>query len=104
MLFFLTLDFLHFEASHREIDPEVRVDGHVKVCNPHQREEADEVAAPVLEEKFEAGKSEESRGHIVTEAVFAGEKVEELALNDVAAFLAATRAVTRAALEKLLRG
>ena len=51
---------------------------HVEVRDPHEGESRNHVASPSLEEQREAGDHEEKRGHVVAEAVFAGEEVEKL--------------------------
>ena len=55
------------------------VNAHVLISNPDQREEGDQVTAPIVEEKFVAGEDEEKRRHIMAETEFAGEEEEKLA-------------------------
>ena len=53
------------------------VDAHILVGDPHQCEKRNKIAPPVGIEKFEAGDYEKQRGHVVAEAIFAGEQIKE---------------------------
>ena len=71
-----------------DIESQTVVDAHVLVGDPDQGKSADQVAAPVIEQQGEAGDDEKCRGHVVAEAVLAGEEIEQLAREQPAAGLA----------------
>ncbi len=62
-----------------DIEAKAVEEAHVDVSHPDESEPGDEVSAPVVVEHLESGKDEEEGRDVVTEAVFAGEQVEELA-------------------------
>jgi hypothetical protein len=53
---------------------------HVYIREPHQREQRNQVSAPIRVKKFEARNDQKERGYIVAEAVLTREQVEELPL------------------------
>ncbi len=71
----------------------MRVNTHVLIGDPDEREERDQVAAPIVEEKFVTREHEEKRGHIMAEAEFAGEEEEELATRRIGMALALADAI-----------
>src|SRR6185503_13406995 len=77
---------------------------HVDVGDEHQREERDDVAAPVVEPQVIAGQDQEPDCHVMAEAVFAGEEIEELAFGDRFSVPAARHAVLARLPENLLVG
>ena len=101
----LVLDFLFYflgiESFDLEIDANVGKQRHVLVRDPDEGEPGDNVSAPVEKEEFVAGEDEEEQRYIMTEAVFAGEQVEELAFPERRAFTAATDAVLAGLAEDL---
>ena len=74
---------LNFDAVFADIETQVSVNAHVLIGDPYEREEGDEVAAPVVEEKLVAGEEEEKGRHIMAEAELAGEKEEKLSARGV---------------------
>ena len=92
---FRDLALLHgdFEALRLDVDAQPPEQAHIHVADADQREQADHVAAPVVQQQTEAGEQEEQRRDVVAQAVFAGEDVEELLLNEAPAVLAAIRTV-----------
>lgn len=71
---------LSFNLLALDDEAEPVVEAHVLVCHPHEREAADEVTAPVFVEQVVLRDEEEDESHVVAEAVFACEQVEELSL------------------------
>jgi len=59
----------------------VGVNAHVLVRDPDQREERDEVAAPVVEEQLVMREDKEKRRDVMTKAEFTGKQKEELAAS-----------------------
>lgn len=51
-LLHLFLDMLDFDAVFADIEPQVRVNAHVLVGDPDEREKGDEVTAPIVEQQF----------------------------------------------------
>jgi hypothetical protein len=89
-LFHLLLHFFHlpfhvfdFDAVFADIEPQVGVNAHVLIGNPDQREEGDEVAAPVVKQQFVTRDDQKERRHIVTKAEFAGKQEEKLAARRI---------------------
>lgn len=70
---------LDLNAVFADVQAKMRVNTHVLVGDPDQREKGDQVAAPIVEEKFVTREHEEKRGHIMAEAEFASKEEEELA-------------------------
>ena len=85
-------DFAH-QAFLFYVEAQPSKKAHVRVRHVHEREQSQQVAAPVCEQQLVARKPDEERGHIMREAVFAGEKVEELAADQRGRILAAIGAV-----------
>ena len=56
-----------------DIEAEMVVNAHVLIGHPYEREQRDQVSAPVVEEKFEAGENQKRRRDIMAETVFTGE-------------------------------
>src|SRR4051812_35072605 len=81
-LFFFHLGVGFFAA---DIYAQAAVEAHVGIGEPDEGEKADQVAAPVVQEKFVAGDDEEEERDPVAEAVFAGEEVGELANEKISA-------------------
>lgn len=61
------------------VEPKAVVDAHILICNPNEREEGKKVPAPVREKKFVPRYGKECCRDIMTEAVFAGKEIKELA-------------------------
>ena len=68
LLFRFNLDLLVLDIEAKTV-----VDAHVLIGHPNQREERDEISAPVGIEQLEARNDEEEGGYVVAEAVFASE-------------------------------
>jgi len=65
----------------------VIVDAHILVGDPHQREKRNKIAPPVGIEKFETADYEKQPGHIVAEAIFAGEQIKEFSARQAGRLL-----------------
>ena len=76
---------------HVEAKPSIQA--HVLVGDPDQGKAADQVSAPVVEEKFVARNKKKKNGHVVAEAVFAGKNREQFAAQQMRAGLALSFAV-----------
>ncbi len=72
---------LDFNAIFADIETQVGINAHVLVGDPDEREEGDEVAAPVVEEQLVMREDKEKRRDIMTKAEFAGKQKEELAAS-----------------------
>jgi hypothetical protein len=70
---------LDFDAVFADIETQMGVNAHILICNPDEREKGDQVAAPVVEEKFVMGEDEEKRRYVMAETEFASEEEEKLA-------------------------
>jgi hypothetical protein len=91
-LFYLFDFFLHLlglKSFDLQIHADIGEHRHVLVRDPDESKEADEVSAPVLKEKLVSGDEQEEGCDVMTEAIFAGEQVEEFALYQRRGFLAA---------------
>jgi len=84
---------LDLNAVLADVEPQVSVDAHVLVGDPHQREERDQVAAPVIEQEFVARNDQKERRYIMAEAEFAGEEEIKFAAQQVAMALTLANAV-----------
>ena len=62
-----------------DVETKMVVDAHILIRDPDECEQRDEISAPARVKKFEARDDEEQRGHIMAEAIFAGEQVKEFA-------------------------
>lgn len=82
-LFHFLLDVLDLSAVFADIETQVSVNAHVLVCDPDEREEGDEITAPVVEQQLVMGKDKEKRRDIMTKAEFAGKEKEKLAAGSV---------------------
>lgn len=87
MLFGLDGDVLAFNVEAQPV-----IDAHILVRNPDQREERDHITAPIVKNQLVACNSQESCGHVMAQAIFAGKKVKQLAPEPRAA-LALTLAI-----------
>lgn len=76
-----------------EVQAQPVVDADIEVADPDQGKQRDQIAAPVRKQQLEARDGEKDRGHVVAKAIFAGEQVEELPLQNRAAGLAFGSAV-----------
>src|ERR1044072_559888 len=85
-----------------DVEAEAVVEAHVLVCDPDEREAADEIAAPVFVEQLVARNEEEEDCDVVAEAVFAGKEIEELPLVPAATILALAHAELTRLAEDLL--
>jgi len=59
------------------IESEVRKNTHVEIRHPDNCEQRNKVSAPIGIQQFEPGDHKKQRGDVVTEAIFAGKKIEE---------------------------
>lgn len=82
-LFHFLFYMLDLNAILADIEPQVRVNTHVLVGDPDEREEGDQVAAPVVEQQLVMGEDEEKGRHVMAEAEFAGKEEEKLAAGRV---------------------
>ena len=67
------------------VEPQPIVGADVEIADPDQRKKRDEITPPVREEQLETRDGQKNCRHVMAKAVFAGEKVEELTLNDAGA-------------------
>ena len=96
LLFFvadLLLHMLDLDAVFADIETQVGVDAHVLIGDPDQREERDQVAAPVVEQQLVARDEQEESGYVMAEAEFAGKEKKELAAGRVGMALTLADAV-----------
>ena len=76
-----------------DIQAQAVVDADIEIADPHQREERDQVSAPIREQQLKARDGKKDCRHVVAEAIFAGKQVEELPLQNRATRLAFGSAV-----------
>ena len=74
---------LDFDTVFADIEPQMRVNAHVLVGDPDEREEGDEVAAPIVEQQLVMRDEEKKCGDVMAEAKFAGKQEEKFAANRV---------------------
>jgi hypothetical protein len=103
-LFHLLLNFLNLHAFAFDIQTEPAKQTHVLVGDPDQGEAADEISTPAGVQQFVSGDDEKNDGHVMAEAVFAGEQVKKLAPYGVAAGLALADTVVSWFSEDLFMG
>jgi len=60
-----------------DLEAQAAENAHVDVCNPNQREEADEISTPAIEQQLVPRHDHEENRDPVAEAVFTGEQVKE---------------------------
>lgn len=70
---------LDLNAVFTDIEAQMSVDAHVLVRNPDQREEGDQVAAPIVEQQLVMREDKEKRRDVMAKAEFAGKKKEKFA-------------------------
>ena len=70
---------LDLDAVFADIEPQVGVNAHVLVGDPDEREERDQVAAPIVKQQLVMREKKEERGHVMAEAEFAGKEEEKFA-------------------------
>jgi hypothetical protein len=70
-----------------------RVETHVHIGHPNDGKSRDEVASPIVKKHFETGYAQDDDRNIMTEAIFAGKKIEKFADNKFLAVLAMSYAV-----------
>lgn len=68
-----------FKTFGFDTEAKAAEDTHVEICYPDQGKSRNEIAAPIGKEKLIASDDEEEKGHVMAEAVFAGEDIEEFA-------------------------
>lgn len=68
-----------------DVETQAAEQAHVHIGDPHQSESADQISTPILIEQLIAGDYQKKDSHIVTEAVFTGEEIEEFTLDHAAA-------------------
>ena len=87
LLFFHLLHFLFhvfdLDAVFTDIEAQVRINAHVLVGDPDEREEGDQVAAPIVEQQLVMREKEKKRGYVVAEAELAGKEEEKLAARRI---------------------
>ena len=99
--FFFDLAFQFFGF---DIEPQPVVNAHVLVRDPHQRQPRDQITSPIRKQQLEARDDEKSRGDVVTEAVLAGEEIEEFSfVPATAVFTASDTVFTRLAKDLFVR-
>ena len=84
---------LTFDPFGLDFEPQAIVDAHILICYPDQREQRNQVSAPVGEQQFESSDEQEQGGNVMAEAVLAGEEIEEFSLVPAKAVVTATFAV-----------
>ena len=76
LLFLLFLDFfLHLFDFHPlplNVKPQPTEKAHVLVGDPDQGKPRDDIASPVLEEKFVTRNNKEKDGHVMAETILTG--------------------------------
>src|SRR5207248_8512837 len=87
-LLHLLLHLLRLRLRERDVHAQAVVEVEVGIGDEDQGEEGEDVAAPVVKEQAELCDDQKENRHVVAEAVFAGEDVEELFLEEGAAILA----------------
>jgi hypothetical protein len=80
-------DRFNFEALTFYAEANAAKNAHVEIGNPHQGKTRNEITAPIIEQKLISRDKEKKRGHVVAEAVFTSEQVEELPLEEFPAHL-----------------
>src|SRR5437868_13022034 len=93
---------LDLDAVLADIEAQVGVDAHVLVGDPDQREERDQVAAPIVEQQLVAGDEQEESGYVMAETEFAGEEEKELPAGRVGMALGLADAVLARLAENVL--
>ena len=78
-LFHFLFHVLDFNAVFADIEAQVGVDAHVLVGDPDQREAADQIAAPIVEQQLVMRDEQEKDSHVMAEAELAGKEEKELA-------------------------
>jgi len=76
-LFYFLLVRFDFHLFVFYVEPETVVDTHILVGDPNYRKERDDIAPPIREEKFVPRDRENAQRDVVTEAILAGEQIEE---------------------------
>jgi hypothetical protein len=89
----LALLYRHLQALGLDVHAKPPEQAHIHVRDADEREEADDVSPPVVEQQAEPREHDEERRDVVAQAVFTGQRVEELPLNEPAAGPAAFGAV-----------
>jgi hypothetical protein len=67
------------------IQPQPVVNADVLIGDPNQGEKRNHITSPVCEYQLETCNRQQQRGHVVAQAIFAREEIEELALEPTAA-------------------
>src|SRR5215204_2709616 len=89
------------EPLTADAEPQAAIDADEVIGHPHEREPGDEIAAPVVEQKLETGCDEDRGRHVMAEAIFAGEQVEEFAGRETGAAFTTPDAVVVELTEQL---
>ena len=84
---------LDLNAVFTDIEAQVGVNAHVLIGDPDQREEGDQVAAPVVEQQLVMREEKEKGRHVMAEAEFAGKEKEKLAACGIGVGLTLTNTV-----------
>jgi len=102
----LLLDILlfnfQFHSFALDVESQAVVNAHIDIRNPYQREDREQVAAPIRIEQFEPREDQEKNCHVVTEAKLAGKEIEEFSLQNVASILASSLTILARLTEYLL--
>ena len=62
----------NFDLLTFDVETKAVVDAHVLIRDPHQREEREQISAPILVEQFVVSDYQKDDYHVVTKAIFAG--------------------------------
>src|SRR3954469_15737660 len=84
----LVFNLLDLDALALDVEPQPAVDAHILIGDPHQREAADQITAPVGIQQLVARDNEEEDGYIMAKTILAGEQVKKLAFKQSSAALA----------------
>ena len=84
---------LDLNTVFTDIETQVGVNAHVLIGDPDEREEGDQVAAPVVEQQLVMREEKEKGRHIMAEAEFAGKQEEKLAACRIGMDLTLTDAI-----------
>jgi hypothetical protein len=75
------LFFFGDELACFQVYPNLIVNTHVDVRDPHEGEACKEITAPVVQVDLVIRDNKDEDGNVMAKAIFTGEKVEELSAN-----------------------
>lgn len=84
---------LDLNAVFTDIETQVGVNAHILIGNPDQREEGDQVAAPVVEQQLVMREEKEKGRHVMAEAEFASKEKEKLSARGIGVDLTLTNTI-----------